>query len=89
MDATGEPAETYQPVDPMTVATQSTSLTQAVRLRYVDPGSMPPPIDYKASPVVPGRAGPADPAGMAGAVGVSDAAGGATGAASASPGPDE
>ncbi len=61
MDATAAPAETYQPVDPMTVATQSPSLTQAIKLRYVEPVGGPAPIDYMASPVVPGRAGPAEP----------------------------
>jgi MFS family permease len=69
MDATGAPAETYQPVDPMTVATQSSSLTQAVRLHYPATSDGPSPIDYEtsafehmATPVVPGRAGPAEPA---------------------------
>jgi len=50
----------------MTVATQSTSLTQPVKLRYVDPLGAPSPIDYMASPVVPGRAGPAEPGVAAG-----------------------
>ena len=36
MDASAKPGDTYQPVDPMTVATQSSSLTQPVRLRYAD-----------------------------------------------------
>ena len=63
MDATGEPSETYQPVDPMTVATQSTSLTQPVRLRYVEPTGGPSPIDYDGLPGGPGAGpGPAEPA---------------------------
>jgi MFS family permease len=62
--ATGQPAETYQPADPVTVATQSTSLTTAIRLRYLD-GADISPIDYHASPVIPGRAGPAPDAAAA------------------------
>ncbi len=59
MDASAAPAATYQPVDPMTVATQTSSLTRAIKLRYVESSGQPSPIDYMASPVVPGRAGPA------------------------------
>jgi MFS family permease len=66
MDANAKPGDTYQPVDPMTVATQSSSLTQAVRLHYPTSDG-PSPIDYEtsafdhlATPVVPGRAGPAE-----------------------------
>jgi len=59
MDASAAPAETYQPVDPMTVATQTSVLTRAIKLRYVESSDRPSPIDYMASPVVPGRAGPA------------------------------
>jgi len=70
MDATGAPSETYQPVDPMTVATQSPSLTQAVRLHYPETSSGPSPIDYLASPVVPGRAGPANPASLSNVAGM-------------------
>lgn len=58
MDASAQPGETYQPTDPMTVASQSSSLTAPVRLRYLQPEG-PSPIDYLASPVVPGKAGPA------------------------------
>ncbi len=55
-----QPAETYQPVDPMTVATQSTSLTQPVRLRYVRAdAAVPSPIDYdglaRSCPAAPAR----------------------------------
>jgi MFS family permease len=62
MAATGAPSETYQPVDPVTVAAQSTSLTQPVKLHYAEAASGPSPIDYAASPVIPGRPGPAGPA---------------------------
>ncbi|MBX3029249.1 MAG: MFS transporter [Chloroflexi bacterium] len=59
MDASGRPAETYHPTDPMTVASQSSSLTAPIRLRYLGLTEGPSPIDYLASSVVPGRAGPA------------------------------
>jgi MFS family permease len=49
MDATGRPAETLQPTDPVTVATQSTSLTAPVPLARRSPALDPSPIDY--SPV--------------------------------------
>jgi MFS family permease len=49
MDATARPAETYQPTDPVTVATQSVRLTAPVPLRTGPFGEGPSPIDY--SPV--------------------------------------
>ena len=49
MDASARPAETYQPTDPVTVATQSVRLTAPVPLRATHVGEGPSPIDY--SPV--------------------------------------
>jgi MFS family permease len=49
MDATARPAETYQPTDPVTVATQSIRLTTPVPIDGAPIGSGPSPIDY--SPV--------------------------------------
>jgi MFS-type transporter involved in bile tolerance (Atg22 family) len=46
MDASGRPVETLQPTDPVTVATQSTSLTAPVPLPGRDFSLGPPPIDY-------------------------------------------
>jgi MFS-type transporter involved in bile tolerance (Atg22 family) len=49
-----------EPVDPVALATTSSALTRTVRLRYVEPADAgQPPIDLRASPVIPGRQGPA------------------------------
>ena len=45
----------------MSTVTQSSSLTRPVRLRYLESPDGPDPIEYLASRVVPGRAGPALP----------------------------
>jgi hypothetical protein len=49
MDATARPAETLQPTDPVTVATQSVRLTAPIPLHTTRWGEGPSPIDY--SPV--------------------------------------
>jgi MFS family permease len=49
-----------EPVDPVAVATTSSSLSRPVRLRYSDSAEAgQPPIDLYATPVIPGRQGPA------------------------------
>ena len=49
-----------EPVDPVAVATTSSALTRTVRLRYVEPAHPgQPPIELRATPVIPGRQGPA------------------------------
>jgi MFS family permease len=64
MDATARPGETYQPTDPVTVATQSVRLTAPIPLRARQFGEGPPPIDYSpvrgpSSPVrLPDEPGP-------------------------------
>jgi hypothetical protein len=50
MPSDGAPPETYQPTDPVTVATQSVRLTAPVPLRVSTPFEGVPPIDYGASP---------------------------------------
>ncbi|MDP8905396.1 MAG: MFS transporter [Chloroflexota bacterium] len=58
--AATSPAALLEPIDP--VAVTSRSLTQPVRLRYVDEereGAVG--LSYLSSPVIPGRAGPAHP----------------------------
>jgi MFS family permease len=58
MDATARPAETLQPTDPVTVATQSVRLTAPIPLGRSQFGEGPSPIDYSpvqgpSSPVRP------------------------------------
>jgi MFS family permease len=49
-----------EPVDPVALATTSSALTRTIRLRYMDPTQLgQPPIDLRATPVIPGRQGPA------------------------------
>lgn len=47
---TGEPPETLLPTDPVTVATQSVTLTAPVPLRVTRPFEGVPPIDYGSAP---------------------------------------
>jgi MFS family permease len=56
--AGGAPGYHLEPVDPLTVTTSST-LTRPVSMRYIDDGTGEHPIQYMATPVVPGKAGPA------------------------------
>ncbi len=49
-----------EPVDPMTITTASSTLNRPIRLRYIaEDDAREAPIDMRATPVVPGRAGPA------------------------------
>lgn len=59
----GGPAETYLPTDPVTVATQSVTLTAPVPIRASEPTSLTTPIDYgppRVSPVDPIAADPSE-----------------------------
>ena len=50
----------FEPYDPMTITTASSTLNRPIRLRYIaEDMEATRPIRIIASPVVPGKAGPA------------------------------
>jgi hypothetical protein len=66
MPSGGVPPDSYQPTDPVTVATQSTTLTAPIPVKVRERSEGPSPIDYRAPTPAP-RPVPVDDAEEGGA----------------------